>query len=171
MTATSQTDSPAQFARAAFEAIFDRRDIDAVRPRWTADSTVHFLALGVEAHGPDELAAFFRELLAAVPDLEMTIENIVEEDRHAVVQWSATGTFDGGPFQGIEPTGKDVRLRGCDVFRYTDEGTLDTNTVYYDGAEFARQIGMLPPRGSAADRALLHASNARTRLTRRLRRR
>jgi steroid delta-isomerase-like uncharacterized protein len=170
MTATSHTGSPAQFARAAFEAIFERRDIDAVRPRWSEDSTVHLLALGIEVRGPDQLAAFFRELLAAVPDLEMTIENIVEEDRQAVVQWSLTGTFGGGPFQGIEPTGKRVRLRGCDVFRFTDEGKLDTNTVYYDGAEFARQIGMLPPRGSAADRGLLHASNVRTRLRRRLRR-
>jgi steroid delta-isomerase-like uncharacterized protein len=167
-TTAQETRSPAQLARDTFEAIFDRRDIDAVRPMWTESSVDHFLALGLEARGPDQLAAFFRELLAAVPDLDMTIENIVEDDRHAVVQWSASGTFDGGSFQGIEPTGKRMSLRGCDVFTFTDDGKLDENTIYYDGAEFARQIGMLPPRDSAVDRGITEAFNLVTRARRRL---
>lgn len=171
MSTTQTSTSPAQLARNAFEAIFDRRDIDAARPLWTDSSVDHFLALGLEARGPDQLAAFFRELLAAIPDLDMRIENIVEDDRHGVVQWAATGTFDGAPFQGIEPTGKRVSLRGCDVFRFSEDGKLEVNTVYYDGAEFARQIGMLPPRDSATDRAMLAAFNVRARLARRLKRR
>jgi steroid delta-isomerase-like uncharacterized protein len=169
MATKDQVRSPGRMARDAFEAIFDRRDIDAVRPMWNEDSVDHFLALGIDARGPDQLVAFFREALAAFPDLEMTIEHVVEDDRHAVVQWSLKGTFDGGPFQGVEPTGKPIALRGCDVFSFTDDGKLDSNTIYYDGAEFARQIGMLPRRGSAADRALLEAFNAKARLQRRLR--
>ena len=151
--------------------IFDRRDIDGARPFWTDSSVDHFLALGVDARGPDQLAAFFHELLSAFPDFQVSIENVIGDDRHAVVQWSATGTFDGAPFQGVEPTGARVALRGCDVFRFTPEGKLDRNTIYYDSAEFARQIGMLPPRNSPADRALLAAFNTRVRLRRRLRRR
>jgi steroid delta-isomerase-like uncharacterized protein len=165
----AQTKSPGQLVREAFEAIFDRQDIDAVRHMWTEDSVDHFLALGLDARGPEELAAFFRGLHASISDLDMTIENIVEDDRHGVVQWRVTGVFDGEPFQGIEATGKRVELRGCDVFRFTDDGMLDSNTVYYDAAEFARQVGMLPPRDSAADRAMTAAFNAVTRLRRRLR--
>lgn len=168
MASTTKTRSPGQLAREAFEAIFDRRDIDAVRAMWSEDSVDYFLALGVEARGPDQLAAFFRGLLEAIPDFEMTIENVVEDERHAVVQWTATGTFDGAPFQGIEPTGKRLEMRGCDVFRFTEDGKLDVNTVYYDGAEFARQIGMLPRRDSLGDRAVQGAFNAQTRLRRRL---
>ncbi len=172
MSATAPaTRSPGELVRFAFEAIFERRDPDAVRPLWTEQSVDHFLALGVDARGPEQLAAFFNELLAAIPDLDMKIENIVEDDRHGVVQWTATGTFEGAPFQGVEPTGKRVSLRGCDVFRFSEDGKLEVNTVYYDGAEFARQIGMLPPRDSAADRAMLAAFNARIRLARRLKRR
>jgi len=106
-------------------------------------------ALGIDVRGAGRLEAFFRELFAAVPDYKMTIENLVEGDRHAVVQWTGTGTFTGEPFQGLEPTGKRISLRGCDVIRFASDGTLDENTVYYDGAEFARQTGMLPPRDSA----------------------
>lgn len=168
MATTSQARSPAQLAREIFEALFDRRDIDAVRPLWNEDSVNHFLALGVDPRGPDELAAFFREMHGAFPDFAMTIESIFGDDRHAVVQWTATGTFDGAPFQGIAPTGRRITWRGCDVFRFNEDGTLDANTIYHDGAEVARQLGMLPPRGSLADRALLHAFNAWTGLRRRL---
>jgi steroid delta-isomerase-like uncharacterized protein len=170
MATPPETRSPGQLARHLFELIFDRRDVDAVRPFWTESSVYRFLALDVDARGPDQIAAVFRELHAAIPDFQMTIENVVEDDRHALVQWSAGGTFDGAPFQGIEPTGRRVALQGCDVIRVTDDDKLDVNTIYYDGAEFARQIGMLPPRGSAADRALAGGFNIRMRLRRRLRR-
>ncbi len=171
MSTAVETRSPGQLAREMFEALFERRDIDAVRPFWTDSTVDHFLALGFDARGPEQIAAFFAELHAAIPDMKMTIENIVEDDRHAVVQWHATGTFDGAPFQGVEPTGGRIELRGCDAFRFTEDGKVDVNTIYYDGAEFARQIGMLPARDSTADRALLAGFNARVRLRRRLARR
>ena len=170
MATITETRSPEALARHLFELIFDRRDIDAARPYWTDSSVDHFLALGVDVRGPDQLAAFFHELHAAFPDFQQSVENVVEDDRHAVVQWSATATFDGAPFQGIEPTGGRVSLRGCDVLCFTPDGKLDWNTIYYDSAEFGRQIGMLPPRNSRADRALLAAFNTRQRLRRRLRR-
>jgi steroid delta-isomerase-like uncharacterized protein len=151
-------------ARESFEALFNRRDFDAVRPFWTESSVDHFLALGIDVRGPERLEAFFRELFAAVPDYRMTIENIVEDDRHAAVQWTGTGTFKGESFQGLEPTGKRITLRGCDVMRFTTEGKLDENTVYYDGAEFARQIGILPPRGSAMDKGMTEVFNTVTKL-------
>jgi hypothetical protein len=44
------------------------------------------------------------------------------------------------------------------------------NVVYYDGATFARQIGMLPALNSAADRATLAAFNAAARVRRRVKR-
>jgi steroid delta-isomerase-like uncharacterized protein len=161
---TSETRSPGQMARESFEALFDRRDFDAVRSFWTESSVDHFLALGIDVRGPKSLEAFFRELFAAVPDYRMTIENIVEDDRHATVQWTGTGTFKGESFQGLEPTGKRITLRGCDVMRFTTEGKLDENTVYYDGAEFARQIGILPPRGSAMDKGMTEVFNTVTKL-------
>ena len=170
MTTTTETRSPGEIARWSFETLFDRRDIDGLRPLWTEDSVDHFLALGVDARGPEQLAAFFRETFAAMPDFEMTIENIVEDGRHAVVQWTATGTFEGGSFQGIEPNGKRITMRGCDVMRFTEDGKLAENTIYYDGAEFARQVGMLPPRDSKADRGMTEAFNAVTRLRRRINR-
>ena len=138
---------------------------------WTDDSVDHFLAAGESVRGAGPLAQWFRQLFAAVPDWRIEIENTFDDgDRQAVVQWRGTGTFTGAPFLGIEPTGRPIDLRGVDVFRFDADGKVDTNTVYYDGAEFARQIGMLPPRDSALDRGMLTAFNAGTRLKRRVRR-
>ena len=164
MATTTDTRSPGQLARESFEALFDRRDFERAREFWTENSVDHFLALGLDVRGPANLEGFFRELFAAVPDYTMTIENIVEDDRHAVVQWTGSGTFDGAPFQGIEPTGRFVSLRGCDVIRLDADGKLEENTVYYDGAEFARQIGMLPPRDSAVDKGMTEVFNTVTKL-------
>jgi hypothetical protein len=100
----------------------------------------------------------------------MEVLNVFDDgDRQAVVQWRADGTFTGSPFLGIEATGRRIEIRGVDVMRFDADGKIDENTIYYDGAEFARQLGMLPPRDSAADRLTLSAFNAKTRLARRLR--
>jgi steroid delta-isomerase-like uncharacterized protein len=122
--------------------------------------------------GKDALAAFGRELFAAFPDWTLEIEQTVDGgDRRVVVQWTASATFDGAPWQGIEPTGSKVTVRGIDVISLDQDGKVDHNTVYYDGMAFARQIGMLPRAGSTADRAVLATFNATTKAKTHLRNR
>lgn len=161
--------TPSQRTRDVFHTIFEERDFSGASDFWTDDSVDHFLAAGRTVRGERALTQWFRELFAAVPDWHLEIESTVDDgERQVVVQWHATGTFDGAPFLGIEPTGRRVEFRGVDVIRLDADGKVDTNTVYYDGAEFARQVGMLPGRGSALDRLTLAAFNAKTRLSRRL---
>lgn len=167
MATTTQT--PSEIAREVFSAIFDDRDLSDPYRYWTDDSVDHFLAAGKSVRGAEGLAQWFRDLFASVPDWKLEIENTVDDgERQVVVQWRATGTFNGTqPFLGIEPTGRRVEIRGVDVIRFDDDHKVETNTVYYDGAEFARQIGMLPTRDSAADRAVLGAFNGTTKLKKR----
>ena len=49
-----------------------------------------------------------------------------------------------------------------DVVRFDADGKVEENTIYYDGAEFARQVGMMPPQDSGAERAMKGAFNALT---------
>jgi steroid delta-isomerase-like uncharacterized protein len=160
--------SAGELARDVFHRLFTDRDVAAVERYWSERTVDHFLALGESIRGTQALAAFFRELLAAVPDLRMEVERVVDEGREAVVQWTMAGTLNGSPFRGIEPTGRPVRLRGVDVIRFDDEGRIEENTIYFDGAEFARQLGMLPRQKSPADRAMLGIFNAVVRVRRHL---
>ena len=155
-----------------FRALFEDRDLSDPDRYWTDDSVDYFLGAGKSARGKEELTQWFRDLFAAVPDWKVEIENVFDDgDRQVVVQWHATGTFNGSaPFLGIEPNGRRIDMRAVDVFRLDSEGKVDTNTVYYDGADFARQLGMLPPRDSAADRAMLTAFNGLTKLKQRVKR-
>lgn len=170
--AAASTRTPSEVAREVFHAIFSERDLSDPSRYWTDESVDHFLALGKSVRGKDALAGFFRELFAAFPDWTLEIEQTVDDgDRRVVVQWTASATFDGAPWQGIEPTGSKVTVRGVDVISLDRDGRVAQNTVYYDGLAFARQIGMLPREGSSADRAVLAAFNATTKAKTRLRNR
>src|SRR4051794_6969568 len=172
MTGIEDTRAPSAIAREAFRVLFDERDQSDPYRFWSDESVDHFLAAGETVRGAQALTRWFRELFDAIPDFRVEIENAFDDgDRQAVVQWRATGTFTGGPFLGIAPNRRRLEIRGTDVIRFDTNGKVDTNPVYYDGAEFARQIGMLPPRDSALDRGMLAAFNARTRLRQRLQRR
>jgi steroid delta-isomerase-like uncharacterized protein len=148
--------------RSYFDALA-ARDAHAAGRHWSED--------GVETN-PDQvlrgrtaIEGFLRELFAASPDATFSLQRIVAGEREAAVEWRLSGTFSGGAFQGIEPTGKLFELAGMDYFEVEDGG-LKTNSVYYDTAEFARQVGMLPPRDSGAERAMTGAFNAVTKLRR-----
>jgi steroid delta-isomerase-like uncharacterized protein len=172
MTGSAQARAPSETARETFRVLFDERDLSDPHRFWTDESVYHFMAAGESVRGGEALARWFRELLEAVPDWRMQIENTFDDgDRQAVVQWRGAGTFKGAPFMGIQANGRRIEIRGVDVFRFDADAKVETNTIYYDGAEFARQIGMLPPRGSSLDRGMLAAFNASTRLKQRLRRR
>jgi steroid delta-isomerase-like uncharacterized protein len=160
------TRTPADVARAAFDAV-SRKDPDGIVATGAPGFVDDFVAIG-EMRGHDAVRAFFSELFAAFPDFTMTLGRIVADDTAAVVQWHAAGTFTGGPFQGIAPTGRRVEIRGVDVMEIAD-GLIQYSTIYYDGATFARQIGLLPALGSRADQALLAAFNAKTTVSQRAR--
>ena len=144
-----------------FEAI-GRRDVRALGECWSEDGISEIVPVGV-LRGRAEIEDFFRGLFAAVPDVETTIVRVVAAEKQAGLEWRMSGTFTGEPFLGIDPTGKAVELRGFDLLEVEND-VIVGNTAYYDGAEFARQVGFLPPQDSGAERALKSAFNTVTKL-------
>jgi steroid delta-isomerase-like uncharacterized protein len=149
--------------RSYFEAVANR-DVDAMISHWSEDGVDELVAIQ-PLRGRDEIAAFFRELFAAVPDVETTVTRVVAGERQAAVEWRMTGTFTGGTFQGVDATGRHLELRGLDLFEVED-GRIVSNTAYSDGLSFARQIGLMPAQDSSAEQAMKSALNATTRVRR-----
>jgi steroid delta-isomerase-like uncharacterized protein len=156
MSATEQTKTPEEVARSYFEALASR-DLDAACRHWRSDGIEDVIPLRV-LRGVDEIRGFLSSLMVAMPDLEMTVTRVTADERRAVVEWHGGGTFSGGQFEGIDPTGAAVRIRSIDVLEVED-GEIVSNTVYYDGMEFARAVGMLPGKDSGAERAMITAFN------------
>lgn len=155
--------SATEVAEGIFAAV-NARDLDRLMTFYDPAAEDDFVPIGV-MRGPAAVRAFFAGLLAAVPDARLQVDRVTGSDEGAVVQWTLTGTFTGGPFQGVRATGRPVEIRGVDVMVVRD-GRLRHNTIYYDGLAFARQAGLLPAEGSAGDRALTAVFNARTAVVR-----
>ena len=152
-------------ARAYFEALANR-DPDAMLELWSDDGVVDLAPLGI-LRGRGQIGAFFRELFAAFPDLETTVTRVAAGQSEVAVEWRMSATFTGEPFQGIEATGRPLELRGIDLIEIED-GKNVSNTAYYDGMAFARDIGLLPAQDSGAERAMKGAVNALTKARRAL---
>jgi steroid delta-isomerase-like uncharacterized protein len=161
MEASTSAAHAAEVASRDFEAL-SRRDAAGMAAVYTDDCVVDFVPVGV-VRGSDELRKFFEGLFGAVPDLETTYEVAAADDTTAVVEWRMRGTFTGSAFQGVEATGRDVRLRGVDVMKIEGDH-IAQNTAYYDGMSFAREIGLMPAQDSAAEKAMIGAFNAMTKL-------
>jgi len=153
----------ADTARSYFDALA-ARDASAAAALWHKDGVEDLVPLGI-FRGPDAIRRLLTEMFTAMPDMRFSVERITADDSVAAVQWRATGTFSAGSFQGLEPTGRRVELRGTDCLEI-DEGKIIRNTAIFDGAAFARQVGLLPAEDSGADRAIRAGFNTVTKLRR-----
>jgi steroid delta-isomerase-like uncharacterized protein len=169
MAINSETTGAASVARGYFEAV-GRRDLDAMTAFYEPGGTGEIHGL-VELRVPDTYRDWFGGLFRAFPDFRMEILDVMATGDKAAVRWHATGRFDGeGSFEGLRPNGASVDVQGCDVLTIR-EGRIHRNDAYMNGAEMARQLGALPPAGSAPEKALTAALNLKTRLVEAVRRR
>jgi predicted ester cyclase len=150
-------------ARSYFAAMA-ARDAAGMASHWREDGVEDLVPVGL-LRGKQEIRDYFTALFQAVPDAHATLGRVVPGETSCAVEWRLEGTFDGAAFMDIEPTGRHVEIRGFDLLELED-GDIVSNTAYFDGASFARQIGMLPADGSGADRAMKSAFNAVTKLRR-----
>ena len=136
----SRAPGPGKVARAYFDAVA-ARDPHGMAACWAPGGVENIAPLGRPLAVPDEMIAFFEETFAAMPDMRFEVLDVVAARNQAAVRWHATGTFCGGPFQGIEPTGARVELEGIDLLTIED-GKIVRNDAYYDsGAVRARRSG------------------------------
>jgi predicted ester cyclase len=149
-----------------FEAM-GAQDLDRAVATWEpgAVDRIHGFA---DLSAPDGIRDYFGNLFEVIPDFRLEVVSMVAEGDDVAVRWRATGRFDGtGKFEGFAPNGRSVELEGLDLLTVRD-GKIVGNEAYTNGMEFARQIGALPPQGSAAEGAMATAFNAKTALVKRL---
>ena len=149
-----------ELVQQVFNAI-NAHDVDALRALWADDVEERFP--DKTCRGKEELSAYFKGLFAALPDFHMDLLGTVEDGDTVFARWKMTATHTGGQFNGIDTTGKAVALDGMDHFTFRD-GRMASNFVVFDQMEVGRQLGLLPPDGSQADRALKAAFNAKTKI-------
>ena len=93
-----------------------------------------------DREGHRQILAAFR---SAFPDLNVTTEDIVAEGDKVVIRWTARGTH-RGELMGIAPTGKEVAIKGIDVWRIAG-GRMVERWAEYNDLEVMQQLGAVPP--------------------------
>ena len=67
-----------------------------------------------QVQGPEGYRMLFSGLRAAFPDMNVALETMVADDDSIAFAYTLTGT-QNGPFMGVAPTGKKIKIRGMRV--------------------------------------------------------
>jgi steroid delta-isomerase-like uncharacterized protein len=101
--------------RAYVETIFNQRQVERAEELVAPDYVDH-AALPGQAPGLEGAKDKWAMYLAGIPDLRITIEELVAEGDKVAVRRSYAGTH-RGQLLGIPPTGKQLQLGGISIFR------------------------------------------------------
>lgn len=149
-------------ARRYFEAI-GAHDVDRAVAMWAPGGREHVRGQ-VDVTAPEGVRDFIGAMVEALPDMKMEVVETTTEGERCAVQWRLEGTFAGPrPFNGVAPTGDPIGLEGVDVLTVR-EGLVQANEAFPDNLAFAREIGMMPAQGSAAEQRLMGAFNLKTKV-------
>lgn len=158
------TGSKAEAVARRYFAAIAGRDLDTAVSMWAPGGREHVRGR-VDVRAPQGVRELIGELLGAIPDPKWEIVSTTTEKDRCGVQWRLTGTFAGpGRLGGVAPTGAPLELEGFDLLTVRD-GLIESNDAFTDSMTFARQIGMMPPQDSTAERRMMGAFNAKTRVT------
>ncbi len=94
-------------------------------------------------HGLEQHKEFLVWHHTAFPDQHWTVEDIVAEGEMIAIHWRLSGT-QRGEFLGVAPTGRQIALRGMDLFRLAD-GKIAELRRFFDLMDVMQQLGVVPP--------------------------
>jgi predicted ester cyclase len=92
-------------------------------------------------YGPEGVRIDIASFRSAFPDLRLMILDMVAEYDRVVFRFVANGTHEG-PFMGVAPTGKRVKVDGI-VIDHVRDGKTFERWVQYDGLGLMRQLGVI----------------------------
>lgn len=157
------TETPEQVVATFLDAL-GRHDLDAFR-LVCADDIVELLPGASPMQGIDNELAFARDLLAAFPDLEIDVTRLMAVDQVVAAEWTRRGTFTGADFQGLPANGARFDSPAAGFFEI-ENGLIKRLTVYTDMNKLGRDLGVVPPEGSTAERMALSMFRTRVRIKR-----
>ncbi|HWF17471.1 MAG TPA: ester cyclase [Acidimicrobiales bacterium] len=97
--------------------------------------------LPIRATGAAAIKEVFATLLRAYPDLEITIEDVIEEGDKVVARNTVTGTH-RGDYMGLPPTGRSVTYNEIFIVRFVNGRVAETWGVV-DVLAQMKQLGVI----------------------------
>jgi steroid delta-isomerase-like uncharacterized protein len=147
-------------------AAWNARDAERIGAFFADGAVYDDRGAGDVAHGPAGIAAHAARVHAAFPDLHFELVRAAHGEDFTAGEWTCRMTHQG-EIDGLAPTGRVVESAGVDVATLDEAGRIVHLVSYYDGAAIMRDLGVLPARGSRAERALARLASLPARFRRR----
>lgn len=148
---------------AGYLRAWNDHDADAVARHCTEDVVWDDPSLAQPLHGHDGVRAFVEATTTAFPDfrVEELDPPVTVPGRSLVLsRYRLTGTMLGPWTPGnFAPTGARISIEGVDAWTFRG-ARMCAYTTHYDSVGMARQLGVMPPAGSSAERAMARLQHA-----------
>jgi steroid delta-isomerase-like uncharacterized protein len=134
---SSEVERNKAMARSFFEEVLDQGHLERYAESHAADFV---------AHGGDHDATLAEDMAAAreerkaLPDMRVTVNQILGEGDSVVVYWRASGT-NTGEGMGFPATGKRIVVPGMTIFRFK-QGKISEEWSVFDMSSAMQQAGL-----------------------------
>jgi steroid delta-isomerase-like uncharacterized protein len=152
----------------AFE---NQHDLDGVMGTFSPAARYEDTPWGERHNGLKAVRGYYETLVAAMPDLEIEIQDRYPAGQLVILECVIKGTHLGA-WRGLPPTGRRLEFPLCAIYTFDDGDLLAGERIYYDRATVLRQLGVLHDPGSMAGRistAITHPVTLAKAITRPLR--
>jgi steroid delta-isomerase-like uncharacterized protein len=141
--------------RSLFDA-FNDGDLARAATTVTDDFQLIDLAAGQTFRGPDGCREWLETFRTALPDVRTELLNLMADGDRVASEHTGRGTHNGPfitPAGTIPATNRKVELRIGEFYELR-EGKIAKLCAYYDSATLLRQLGLLPPAASSAEKVM-----------------
>src|SRR2546428_4171030 len=108
MMSTTTTDQNKTLVRRAVEEVMNKHNSDALNELLAPDFMNYDFPM--QKRGPNYFNKILESFLSGFPDMHLTIEQVLAEGDMVATRGFFTGTH-MGTFQGILPTGKEIKVK------------------------------------------------------------
>ncbi len=124
-------------------------NLDLLDEIYASDAVIHDSSQPEDMVGLDALKSQYRYSHRALPDFQITLDEMIVKGDRIVWVWTVTGTNTGPfhtPLGDLPPTGKKVIFSGVAIDRVVD-GKIVEEWVYFNVLELLQQLGfgITPP--------------------------
>ena len=127
-------------ARRSWE-IVNQRNPDLLEEYYPPDFVWH--EPDQDIRGYEQAKQFVTSYFTAIPDITITIEDVLAEGDQVVTRWTIRGTHQGETEEFGPPTGKQMGLEGITIHRIED-GNIVEEWERYDNLSVLQQLGLVP---------------------------
>ena len=130
-----------------FEEVWNRGRVETIDELLAPHGIGHGLGDSeADTHGPEGFKPFVANLRGAIPDMHISLDDVIGEGDRVALRFTLRGTHTG-PGLGIPPSGNRVQIQGVIIVKLLN-GQLVEAWNSYDQLGLLRQIGALPAGGS-----------------------